>query len=88
MVCHYAIKYYRRFLGKNLRIAKNNTKNAKSTTKQYEQTMKSFDSLCRKSLQDNIIEKNEYKSLCDTFIKYVEENDFFRSTTVSIIFFQ
>ena len=45
--------------------------------KQYErdqQTIKSFDKLYRKSLQDNIIDKNEYESLCNIFSKYVDEN--------------
>ena len=38
--------------------------------KQYErdqQTIKSFDKLYRKSLQDNLIDKNEYESLCNIF---------------------
>ena len=45
--------------------------------KQYErdqQTIKSFDKLYRKSLQDNIIDKTEYDSLCNVFSKYVDEN--------------
>ena len=45
--------------------------------KQYErdqQTIKSFDKLYRKSLQDNVIDKNEYESLCNIFTKYVDEN--------------
>ena len=45
--------------------------------KQYErdqQTIKSFDNLYRKSLQDNIIDKTEYDSLCNVFSKYVDEN--------------
>ena len=45
--------------------------------KQYEkdqQTIMSFDKLYRKSLQDNIIDKNEYNSLCNIFTKYVDEN--------------
>ena len=44
---------------------------------QYEkdqQTIKSFDKLYRKSLQDNIIDKNEYESLCIIFTKNVDEN--------------
>ena len=44
---------------------------------QYEkdqQTIKFFDKLYRKSLQDNIIHKNEYESLCNNFTKYVDEN--------------
>ena len=45
--------------------------------KQYErdqQTIKSFDKLYRKSLQDNIIDKTEYESLCNFFTKYINEN--------------
>ena len=50
--------------------------------KQYEkdqQTIKSFDKLYRKSLQDNVIDKTEYESLCNIFTKYTNENknDFF-----------
>ena len=44
--------------------------------KQYERdqnTIKSFDKLYRKSLQDNVIDKTEYESLCKTFTKYVDE---------------
>ena len=40
--------------------------------KQYDrdqQTFKTFDKLYRKSLQDNIIDKNEYESLCNVFTK-------------------
>ena len=37
-------------------------------------TIKSFDQLYRKSLQDNVIDKNEYESLCNIFTKYVDEN--------------
>ena len=45
--------------------------------KQYERdqnTIKSFDNLYRKSLQDNVIDKTEYESLCNIFSKYVDEN--------------
>ena len=45
--------------------------------KQYEKdqlTIKSFDKLYRKSLQDNVIDKNEYENLCNCFTKNVEEN--------------
>ena len=45
--------------------------------KQYaqdQQTFKSFDKLYRKSLQDNVIDKTEYESLCNIFTKYVDEN--------------
>ena len=45
--------------------------------KQYErdqQTIKSFDKLYRKSLQDNVIDKTEYESLCNIFTRYVDGN--------------
>ena len=45
--------------------------------KQYEkhqQTIKTFDKLYRKTLQDNVIDKNEYESLCKIFTKFVDEN--------------
>ena len=45
--------------------------------KQYERdqnTIKSFDKLNRKSLQDNVIDKNEYESLCNIFTRHVDQN--------------
>ena len=45
--------------------------------KQFEKdrnNKKSFDKLYRKSLQDNVMDKNEYESLCNIFTKYVDEN--------------
>ena len=45
--------------------------------KQYERdqnTIKSFDKLYRKSLQDNVIDKTEYESLCNIFTRYVDQN--------------
>ena len=45
--------------------------------KQYERdqnTIKSFDKLYRKSLQDNVIDKTEYESLCNIFTRFVDEN--------------
>ena len=39
-----------------------------------QQTIKSFDKLYRKSLQDNVIDKNEYDGLCNIFTKYINEN--------------
>ena len=39
-----------------------------------QQTLKSFDELYRKSLQDNVIDKSEYDSLCNIFTRYVDEN--------------
>ena len=47
--------------------------------KQYErdqQTIKSFDKIYRKSLQDNVIDKTEYESLCNIFTRYVDENKY------------
>ena len=38
------------------------------------QTINSFDKLYRKSLEDNVIDKTEYESLCHIFTKYVNEN--------------
>ena len=46
--------------------------------KQFEkdqQTIECFDKLYRKSLQDNIIDENEYDFLCDNFTKDVEETE-------------
>ena len=45
--------------------------------KQYERdqnTIKSFDKLYKKSLQNNVIDKTEYESLCNFFTKYIDEN--------------
>ena len=47
--------------------------------KQYEknqQKIKSFDQLYRKSLQDNIIDKSEYESPCNSFTRYLENESF------------
>ena len=44
--------------------------------KQYEkdqQTFKTFDKLNRKSLQDNIIDKNEFEIFCNIFPEFVVE---------------
>ena len=43
----------------------------KKQNEKDQQTIKSFDKLYRKSLQDNIIDKNEYESLCNVSTKYV-----------------
>ena len=45
--------------------------------KQYQQTIKSFDKLYRKSLQDNVIDKTEYDSLCKVFTKNKNKNESF-----------
>ena len=57
--------------------------------KQYEkdqQTIKSFDKLYRKSLQENVIDKNEYERLCNVFTEYVDEtkNRFFLNMNMKI----
>ena len=46
----------------------------KKLYERYQSTIKSFDKLYRNSLQDNIIDKTEYESLCNIFTKYVDEN--------------
>ena len=38
-----------------------------------QQTIKAFDKLYRKSLEDNIIDKTKYESLCDIFTRCVDE---------------
>ena len=45
--------------------------------KQYKKdqvTIKSIDKLYKKTLQEKIIEKTEYESLCNTFTEFVDEN--------------
>ena len=39
-----------------------------------QQTIKSFDKFYKNSLQDNVIDKNDYDSLCNIFTKSVDEN--------------
>ena len=46
----------------------------KKQNERDQNTLKSFDKLYRKSLQDNVIDKAEYESLCNIFTKYVDEN--------------
>ena len=53
-----------------------NHKQIQKYKKQYErdqQTIKSLDKVYRKSLQDKVIDKVEFKSLCNNFTKYVDE---------------
>ena len=52
----------------------NKYKRYKKLYERDQQTIKSFDKLYRKSLQDNIIDKNENESLCNIFTKNVDEN--------------
>ena len=46
----------------------------KKQNERDQNTIKSFDKLYRKSLQDNVIDKTEYESLCNIFSKYIDEN--------------
>ena len=46
----------------------------KTQYKRNHNTINSFDNLYRKYLQDNIIDKTEYGSLCNIFTRYVDEN--------------
>ena len=52
----------------------NKYNNYKKLYERDQQTIKSFDKLYRKSLQDNVIDKTEYESLCNIFTKYIDEN--------------
>ena len=52
----------------------NKYKKYKKLYERDQNTFKSFEKLYRKSLQDNVIDKNEYESLCSIFNKYVGEN--------------
>ena len=52
----------------------NNNNKYKKLYGKDQQTIKSFDKLYRKSLQDNVIDKTEFESLCNIFTKYVDEN--------------
>ena len=46
----------------------------KKQIKRDQQTIKSFTKSCRKSLQDNVIDKNEYETLFKILTKNVDEN--------------
>ena len=63
-------------LGNNLlhKIIINKYNKYKKLYEKDQQTIKNSDKLYRKSLQDNIIDKTEYESLCNVFTKYVGEN--------------
>ena len=52
----------------------NKYKKDKKLYERDQNTIKSFDKLYRKSLQDNVIDKTEYESLCNIFTKYINEN--------------
>ena len=57
-----------------LKIIINKYSKYKKQYKKDQNTIKFFDKLYRKSLQDNVIDKTEYESLCNIFTKYVDEN--------------
>ena len=48
-------------------------KKYKKQYEKYQRVIKSFNNLYRKSLQDNLVDKIEYESLCNIFTKYVDE---------------
>ena len=52
----------------------NKSNKYKKQNERDQNTIKSFDKLYRKSLQDNVIDKTEYDSLCNIFTKYIGEN--------------
>ena len=45
----------------------------KKQYEKYQQPIISFDKINRKSLKDNIIDKNENESLCNSFTKHLKE---------------
>ena len=47
----------------------------KKENEKNQQTIKHFDKLYRESLQDIVIDKTEYESLCIIFTEYVDENE-------------
>ena len=71
-------------------INKNNK--YKNQHEKDQKSIKPFDKLYRKSLQGNIIDKNENESLCNFFTKYLDEtrNKFFfinMNTKIKLNFF-
>ena len=46
----------------------------KNQYERHQKTIKSLDKIYRKSLQDNVFDKNEYENLCNIFTRYVDEN--------------
>ena len=51
----------------------NKNKENKKLYERDQQTIKSFDNIYRNSFQDNIIDKNEYESLCNVFNNCLDE---------------
>ena len=52
----------------------NNYNKYKTLNEKDQQTLKSLDKLYCKSLQDIVIDKNEYEGLCNFFTKHIDEN--------------
>ena len=52
----------------------NKSNKYKTLYERDQQTIKLFDKLYRKPLQDNVIDRTEYESLCNNFTKNVDEN--------------
>ena len=48
-------------------------KKYKKQNEKGQQTMKHFDKFYRRSLQDNVFDKNEYESLRNIFLKNLDE---------------
>ena len=61
----------------------------KTQYQKHQQTIKSSDKIYTKSSQDNFVDENEYKSLCNIFTKYLDEtkDDSFLYTYIKNYFF-
>ena len=55
------------------KIIINKHNNCKKHYEKDQQTIKTFDKLYRKSLQDELIDKTEYESICNVFTKFIDE---------------
>ena len=47
--------------------------NTKNNMTKNQQTNKSSDKLCKKPVQDNVIDKYQHESVCNNFTSYVDE---------------
>ena len=56
-----------------LKMITNKSNKYKKQHEEVQQTIKSFDKIYRKSLQDNIIDRSQYESLCNFFTKQLDE---------------
>ena len=50
-----------------------NYKKYKKLYEKDQQTIKPFDKLYKKFLKNNVIDKSQFESLCNIFIKYIDE---------------